>query len=37
MVAGVTLTLNEEGRRTMLRLCPPGSYVGQLPKVEPWA
>ena len=36
MIAGATMTLNEEGRRT-LRLCPPGSYVGQLPKVEPWA
>ena len=36
MIAGATMTLNEEGRKTTLRITPPGSYVGQLPKVEPW-
>jgi prophage tail gpP-like protein len=37
MIAGATMTLNEEGKKTTLRLVPPGSYVGQLPAVEPWA
>jgi prophage tail gpP-like protein len=37
MVCGVTMTMNDEGKTTLLRLTAPGSYVGQMPAVEPWA
>lgn len=37
MVAGVRMQLSgQTSKTTTLRLAPPGSYVGQLPAVEPW-